>query len=84
MYLIDGLHFKVKGVIANEVNNTDALEFAIESITIATVNNSSPVDLNETTETLVRLADARAGVGNAVVSEREFSVRPSVFVNWLT
>ena len=73
--LIGGLPFKVKDAIANDVNNTDVLEIALESITIATVKNTSPADLNETTETLVRLAEARAGVANAVVSEREFSVR---------
>ncbi len=80
MFLIGRL-FKVKHVIANDVNNTNAVEIAIESITTATVNNSSPADLKEATETLVRLADARARVENVIVSENEISVRPSVFVS---
>ncbi len=65
---------QVENVIANEANNTDAVEIAIESIRTVSVNNSSPADLKEATEKLVLLADARAGVQKANVSEREISV----------
>ncbi len=54
--------------------NEEDIESAIESIRSASITKSSPVDLNATTETLEHLANARAKMQDAVVSQKEMSV----------
>ena len=73
--------FKVNKLNASETNNTETLEVAIESIRTATVANSSSVDLNATTDTLSLLAQRRAGIQNAFVSEGEVLVSLSFHIS---
>ncbi len=61
-------------VIENDANNSVAVEAAVSTLREASVEASTPTELNATTGTLNHLARARAGIKNAVVTHGEILV----------
>ncbi len=72
IYII--LPVKVQEIIERGANDTGAITSVIEYVGNSTSSTSTSGDLKAATEVLSSLADARAGVNNAVVSQEEILV----------